>query len=395
MQAKTYDFDRIIDRKGSNCIKHDRVGKDFGTEDVLPLWVADMDFATPDFVVDAIRKRCEHEILGYPVLQDGWYTSIQAWLQQRYGWTVGKDELGFVPGIVSGIAFTIQCFTKPGENILIQTPVYPPFMFVPKHNERNIRINELTFVDNRFEIDFEDFEAKAADNCRMFILCSPHNPGGRIWTTDELGRMLAICKKYDILVVTDEIHADLTLPGYRHTPAALVPESSSLRLITLMAPSKTFNMAGLSSSFFVIQNTALRDEFVRFLDKAELSNGNIFAFVAPQAAYENGKDWLRQLTEYLQGNVDFVDDFLKANIPAIRACRPEASFLIWLDCRELGMDPKALKHFFVYEARLALNPGPAFGPGGDGFMRLNIGCSRELLREAMNRLKSAIDSHKS
>jgi cystathionine beta-lyase len=395
MQGKIYDFDTVIDRKGSNCIKHDRVGKDFGSDDVLPLWVADMDFATPDFVVDALRKRCEHEVLGYPVVQDGWYTSIQNWLQKRYAWTVQKEELGFVPGIVSGMAFTIQCFTLPGDNILIQTPVYPPFMFIPKHNDRNVLINELPFVNNRFEIDFDDFEAKAADNCKMFILCSPHNPGGRIWTKDELSRMLAICQKHQILVVTDEIHADLTLPGYRHLPAAPLLDAQTAEIITLMAPSKTFNMAGLSSSFFVIQNPSLRAKFVNFLDRAELSNGNIFAFVAPQAAYENGEDWLRQLSEYLQGNVDFVDSFLKENIPAIKACRPEASFLIWLDCRELGMSPKALKNFFIFEARLALNPGPAFGPGGDGFMRLNIGCAREILREAMIRLKTAVDSHKS
>ncbi|HET9570756.1 MAG TPA: PatB family C-S lyase [Bacteroidales bacterium] len=393
MTKKTYDFDAIIDRKGSNCVKHDRVGKDFGTEDVLPLWVADMDFATPDFVINAIRERCNHEVLGYPIVQEGWYTSIQKWLQKRYHWTVQKEEMGFVPGIVSGIAFTIQCFTQPGDNILIQTPVYPPFMFVPRHNDCKLLINELTLINGRFEIDFEDFEAKAADHCKMFILCSPHNPGGRIWTKQELSRMLEICEKHHVLVVTDEIHADLTLPGFKHFPAATLHPTA--KIITLMAPSKTFNMAGLSSSFYVIQNKELRTKFIHFLNRAELSNGNIFAFVAPQAAYENGEDWLRQLSEYLQENVNYVDDFLKKNIPAIKACRPEASFLIWLDCRELGMDPKTLKNFFIYDARLALNPGPSFGQGGDGFMRLNIGCAREILREAMIRLKTAVDSLKS
>ena len=301
--------------------------------------------------------------------------------------------MGFVPGIVSGIAFAVQCFTRPDDKILIQAPVYPPFMFIPKHNDRKLLINELLLINGRFEIDFDDFEAKAADNCKMFILCSPHNPGGRIWTKEELSRMLDICERNHILVVTDEIHADLTLPGFTHYPAA--PLKPSAEIITLMAPSKTFNMAGLSSSFYVIQNPELRAKFVNFLNRAELSNGNIFAFVAPQAAYENGENWLHQLSEYLQDNVDFVDNYLKQNIPAIKACRPEASFLIWLDCRELDMSPAALKNFFIFEARLALNPGPAFGLGGDGFMRLNIGCAREILREAMIRLKTAVDSHKS
>jgi cysteine-S-conjugate beta-lyase len=395
MQKKEYSFDTLINRKGSDCIKHDRLEKDFGTADVLPLWVADMDFATPDFVMEAIRKRCEHEVLGYPVLQDGWYSSIQNWLQKRYQWTVQKEEIGFVPGIVSGMSFALQCFTQQGDTVLIQTPVYPPFMFIPRHNDRKLLINELPFRNGRFEIDFEDFEAKAASDCKMFILCSPHNPGGRVWSAEELNRMLEICAKHHILVVTDEIHADLTLPGFRHFPAATLKRAEKAELITLMAPSKTFNIAGLSSSFYVIQNQELRKQFEHFLHLAELSNGNIFAFVAPQAAYENGEDWLKQLTEYLQENVDYVDHFLKENIPVIKACRPEASFLVWLDCRELGMNPKALHEFFIKEARLALNPGYSFGPGGDGFMRLNIGCPREILCEAMLRLKTAVDSLKS
>jgi cysteine-S-conjugate beta-lyase len=389
---KKYNFDTVIDRNGSNCVKYDLLEKYFGTKDALPLWVADMDFPTPDFILDAIRERCNHEILGYPFIHEGWYNSILNWLKNRYDWTVEKQEIGFVPGIVSGIAFILQCFTEPGDKILIQTPVYPPFFHIPEKNGRKVVINELAYRNDRLEIDFEDFEAKAASGCKMFILCSPHNPGGRIWSTEELRRMLEICERYQILVVSDEIHADLTLPGFKHTPASSFGNPETTRLITLMAPSKSFNMPGLSSSFYIIKNIALRNEFVEFLEKAELSNGNIFAFVAPQAAYENGEDWLRQLTGYLQENVDYVDHFLKENLPSIKACRPEASFLIWLDCRALGLNPQALHRLFLDEAKLALNPGNSFGPGGEGFMRLNIGCPREILCEAMIRLKTALNS---
>lgn len=389
---KAYSFDTAPNRYGTNCIKYDRIKKDFGTDGIIPLWVADMDFATPDFIVNAIRERCDHGIFGYPIIQDGWYSSIQNWLNKRYGWAVKKDEMGFVPGIVAGFALCVQCFTNPGDKVLIQTPVYPPFIHVPKKNGRELLINELIYKEGRFEIDFADFEAKAASGCKMFILCSPHNPGGRIWSKEELTKMLTICEKYDMVVVSDEIHADLTLPGFEHTPAALLCNPQTTQLITLMAPSKTFNIPGLSSSFYVIQKPELRKKYDDFLQAAELSNGNMFAYVAPEAAYKNGEDWLRQLSEYLQDNVDYVDGFLKNYLPQIKACRPEASFLIWLDCRELGLEPRALHRFFIDKAKLALNPGYSFGPGGDGFMRLNIGCPRETLCQAMSQLKEALDT---
>jgi cysteine-S-conjugate beta-lyase len=389
--SKQYSFDTPINRTGSNCIKYDRIQKDFGTKDLLPMWVADMDFRTPDFIMSAIRKRCEHELLGYPLRPEGWFNSIHAWLQKRYDWNVTDQEVGFVPGIVSGIAFIIQCFTEPGDKILIQTPVYPPFIHFPKKNNREVVINPLKYENGRLEIDFEDFEAKASGGCKIFLLCSPHNPGGRIWTRDELLRMAEICKRHNIIIVSDEIHADLSLPGQKHYPLATVLKDSSEQIITLMAPSKTFNIPGLGSSFFVIQNPGLCSKFQRFLDNAELSDGNIFAFIAAQAAYENGEAWLEQLTQYLQENINYVDDFIKKNIPQIKVCRPQASFLIWLDCREMGMSPMDLHQFFITKAKLGLNPGYSFGPGGEGFMRMNVGCTRETIYQAMNQLKTAID----
>jgi len=389
--TKYYSFDTPIDRKGSNCIKYDRIKKDFGTNDILPMWVADMDFATPDFIIDAINKRCEHEVLGYSMIPEGWFNAIHAWLKKKYNWNVTLQETGFVPGIVSGVAFAVQCFTKPGDKILIQIPVYPPFFHVPSKNGREVIVNQLKYEEGQLMIDFEDFEAKAASGCKMFILCSPHNPGGRIWTKEELQKMAAICKKHDLIIVSDEIHADLSLPGYVHTPVGTLLSETTEKLITLMAPSKTFNMPGMGSSFFVIQNPDIRAQFQRFLDNAELSNGDIFAFVAAQAAYEKGEEWLKQLTKYLQENVNYVDYFLKKNIPQIKACIPQASFLIWLDCRELSMSDKELAQFFVTKAKLGLNAGYTFGQGGEGFMRLNIGCTRDTLYQAMNQLKTAVD----
>ncbi|MDD4923192.1 MAG: PatB family C-S lyase, partial [Bacteroidales bacterium] len=352
---------------------------------------ADMDFATPDFILEAIQKRTEHGILGYSLAPEGWFNAIHAWLKKRYHWNVSAQETGFLPGIVSGIAFLIQCFTNPGDKILIQTPVYPPFFYIPSKNGREVVINPLKYENGHLEIDFDDFEAKAASGCKMFILCSPHNPGGRIWTKEELQKMAGICKKYGLIIVSDEIHADLTLPGQVHTPIGTLPPEICDNVITLMAPSKTFNIPGLGSSFYVIQNQELRSKFHKFLNKAELSNGNIFAFIAAEAAYENGEEWLNQLTQYLQENVDYVDQFLKKHLPQIKACIPQASFLLWLDCRELSMSPGELHQFFITKAKLGLNPGYSFGQGGEGFMRLNIGCTRDTLYQAMDQLKTAAD----
>lgn len=383
-------FDKIIDRTGTDCLKHDRVKKEFGTTDLLPMWVADMDLASPDFILEAIKKRCNHGILGYTMIPRGWYESICSWLKRRHDWEIDSKELGFIPGIVSGIALAIQCFTKPGDKVLIQTPVYPPFMFLPRNNGRETEINQLVYNEGNYTIDFDDFEKKAASACKMFILCSPHNPGGRVWTVNELERMAEICIRHGLIIVSDEIHADLTLPGFRHHPiASLNPEIAS-HVITLMAPSKTFNIPGLSSSFCVIHDMKLRKQFHDFLNLAELSSGNIFAITAAMAAYENGDVWLDLLTAYLLKNIQYVDSFLNENIPEISACLPQASFLIWLDCRKLNLSDAELHQFFIHRAKLGLNQGISFGPGGEGFMRMNIGCPAETVRKAMDQLKTAV-----
>jgi len=386
-----YNFDEIIDRRNTGAVKIELCKKMFGTEDLIPLWVADMDFRTPDFIIDAINERCKHPILGYSVPDDEYFDSIIRWIETRHGWKLEHNWLGFLPGIVPGLAFAVNAFTRVDDEIIIQPPVYPPFINVPSKNGRQLVFNPLKEVDGRFEMDFEDLERKITGKTRLFILCNPHNPGGRAWDAETLTKLAAICHKHGILVVSDEIHSDMALPGNVHTPFATVSELAEQNSITYMAPSKTFNMAGLVSSSYIIPNRDIRKKFSDFLENSELANGNIFAYIAAKAAYENGNEWLNEMVDYIQGNVEFVVDFLRNNIPQIKPMVPQASFLIWLDCSGMGMNTNQIQNFIINEAGLGLNKGTTFGPGGEYHLRLNIGCPRAILVEAMQRLKQAID----
>ncbi len=387
-----YNFDELIDRRNTGAVKTDLCKKMFGTDDLIPLWVADMDFRTPDFIIDAINNRCKHPILGYTVPDEEYFNSIIRWIDVRHGWKLERNWLGFLPGIVPGLAFAVNALTQTGDQIIIQPPVYPPFIQVPSKNGRELIYNPLKVVEGRFEMDLKDLEYKITDRTRMFILCNPHNPGGRTWDADTLIKVAEICHKHGVLVVSDEIHSDMALPGNVHTPFASVSELAEQNSITYMAPSKTFNMAGLVSSSYIIPNSEIRKKFSDFMDNSELANGNIFAYVAAQAAYEKGTEWLSEMISYIQGNVDYIVEFLGKNIPQIKPMIPQASFLIWLDCAGLEMNSHQLQEFIVKEARLGLNKGTTFGPGGEQHLRLNIGCSREVLKQAMEQLKSAINS---
>lgn len=387
-----YNFDELIDRRNTGAVKTDLCKKMFGTDDLIPLWVADMDFRTPDFIIDAINNRCKHPILGYTVPDEEYFNSIIRWIDARHRWKLERSWLGFLPGIVPGLAFAVNALTQTGDQIIIQPPVYPPFIHVPSKNDRELIYNPLKVVDGRFEMDLEDLEYKITDRTRMFILCNPHNPGGRTWDADTLIKVAEICHKHGVLVVSDEIHSDMALPGNVHTPFASVSELAAQNSITYMAPSKTFNMAGLVSSSYIIPNGEIRKKFSDFMNNSELANGNIFAYVAAQAAYENGTEWLTEMIRYIQGNVNYIVEFLEKNVPQIKPMIPQASFLIWLDCAGLEMNSHQLQDFMVKEARLGLNKGTTFGPGGEQHLRLNIGCSREVLKQAMEQLKSAINS---
>ncbi|NDW11667.1 putative C-S lyase [Bacteroides sp. 214] len=383
-----YNFDEVIDRSGTDAEKVEGVKIFWNRTDLLPMWVADMDFRTAPFIVEALRERLDHEILGYTFRSDAWYDSIIEWLKQRFEWNVTREMLNFSPGVVPGFTMAIQQFTQPGDKIMVQTPVYHPFFLSAERNHREVVYNPLKLVDGRYEMDMPLFEAQIKD-CKMLILCNPQNPSGRVWTKDELQAIAKICYESNVLVVSDEIHADLTFPQYRHYPFATVSEEARINSITLMSPSKAFNMPGLSTSYAVIPNEELCKRYAEQVAINSVGEGHLFAFLSVAAAYSQGTDWLHQVLAYVQENIDYMDSFLKVHVPKIKVIRPQASYLVFLDCRELGLSQENLLRFFEDGAHLALNNGAMFGANGEGFMRINVGCPRVTLEQAMKQLRDA------
>lgn len=387
-----YNFDEIVDRSHTDSVKLDKMKALFGREDLIPLWVADMDFKSPPAIIDALRARVDHGVFGYTLPSNAYIQSIAGWLKRRHNWQVKTDHINFVPGVVKGFAFAIDEFTRKGDKIIIQPPVYHPFRLVTRSLEREVLNNPLILENGRYRMDFDGLLKIASEQqCNMLILCNPHNPGGRVWTSDELKELADICYEHNILVVSDEIHSDMALWDNHHVPFASVSSKAEDNSLTLMAPSKTFNIAGIVSSFAVIPNKAIRDRYRAYLEPRELQQGTLFAFEATRAAYEECDEWLDQMLAYVQENIQFVDDFLKEHIPTIFAMIPEASFLVWLDCRSLNLSQRELIDLFVNKAGLALNDGTIFGSEGKGFMRLNVGTSRKVLEKALNNLKNALE----
>lgn len=384
-----YNFDEIIDRAGTDSIKVEGVQTNWGRNDLIPMWVADMDFRTPPFIMDAIRKRCEHEILGYTCPCASYKENIIKWQKERHQLDITEDMIQFTPGIVPGLAFAIQCFTKPGDKVIIQTPVYFPFFLVTEKNGRIPAYNPLILENGQYKMDIEHLKKIIDKDCKLLLLCNPHNPGGRVWSKEELKAIADICHENNIVVVSDEIHADLALPGQEHTAFATVSEEARCNSVSFMAASKAFNIPGLSSSYAVIPNKDLKERFSAFVENSELGNGHAFAFISVAAAYEKGSEWLHQATEYIQSNIDYLDEFLKEETPKIKAIRPQASYLVFLDCRELGLPQEELIKFFVEDVHVAMNDGAMFGKEGTGFMRMNIGCPKAILQKALNNLKIA------
>lgn len=387
-----YNFDEIIDRNGTNCLKVDALQERYGSSDLIPLWVADMDFKAPPAVIDAIIKRAQHGIFGYTRPSQEYHDSIRNWLDKHHDWQIKQEWTSFIPGIVKGIGFVVSCFTDRNDKIIIQPPVYHPFRIIPTLQHRKVIDNELILKENRYYMDLEGLKKKIALGAKFLILCNPHNPGGRVWTKQELIDLAEICYDNNVLVISDEIHADLAHKGHKHIPFATVSDKAAMNSITFMAPSKTFNIAGIVSSFSVIPNQKIRDKFHAYLESFELEEGYIFAYTATQAAYQHGEEWLVQAKEYIWGNIQFVDNYLKENIPQIKAMIPDASYLIWLDCRDLNLSQLQLEDLFVNKAKLALNTGTMFGKGGEGFMRLNVGSPRSILAKALAQLKDAVNN---
>ena len=378
-KMKHYDFDETIDRRGTDCVKWDALPAMYGRDDLTPMWVADMDFRSPDFVMDAIRRRCDHEVLGYTMPSEGYWHAVTAWLAQRYDIHTTKESLHFIPGIVAGISYALLCLTNPGDKVLVTTPVYPPFLNLPRESGRELVCSQLHTTNNRFAVDFDDFERKA-DGCKVFIMSNPHNPAGTVWGNEVLQRIADICERKGIIVISDEIHADLTLPPHNHLSYSTVSETAAHHSITFMAPSKTFNIAGLGSSVCFIPDETLRKRFFGWLDALGVAGGNIFAFTAAEAAFAHGEEWLKQMLDYLKGNVETLRNFLAERIPKVKAVMPEASYLAWLDFADYGIDHKVLADRFINEARVVMNDGTTFG--GEAYkccFRLNLGCPRSSL----------------
>lgn len=388
-----YDFDRVVDRHGTCCTKFDELKSFFGKEDLQPLWIADMDFPVCPEITEALQRRIAHPIYGYSLPDGGYWESITAWLRRRHHWDVKREEMTFVPGVVKGIAFALNFFTKPGDKVLIQPPVYHPFRRLIEGNGRVAVLSPLKFSEeeNRFSMDLGQLEEDMRrERPKMMILCNPHNPIGLQWDKETLAKVGTIARKYGVIVISDEIHGDLVLRGKPHYPFAACGEDAEAVAITFGAPSKTFNIPGLVSSWCVVKNPELRAPFFNWLEVNEFDATTFVSTIGAEAAYNNGEEWLSQATKYIEDNIDFTRRFLAERLPQVKMVEPEASFLIWMDFRGLGLGHEELVDLVTNRAHLALNDGEMFGPEGHGFMRVNIATPRCCLTEALENLEKAI-----
>ena len=386
-----YDFDKIVDRTGSGDLKHEVLAERYGRADLLPLWVADMDFETPEFITDALRRRLEHSLFGYTVEPKDYWPTVQKWIKDHHGWDVKREWLSYIPGIVKGIGMVINVFTKPDEKVIIQPPVYHPFRLTPEGNGREVVYNPLKEnSDGSYSMDFDNLEEVADDKCKVLILSNPHNPAGIVWDKDTLARLAEFCYDHNILVISDEIHCDMALWGNTHVPFATASDKAAQCSITFGAPSKTFNIAGIVSSYSIIPNDEIRNRFYTWLAANELNEAPMFSPIATIAAFKNGEQWRKAMLHYVEQNIIFMEEYCKTHLPKIKPLRPEASFLVWLDCRALGLNHEQLIDLFVNKAHLALNDGEMFGKGGTGFMRVNVGTPRAILTKALEQLTEAV-----
>ena len=385
-----YNFDEYIDRRHSDSYKYDLREKYFKNPDILPMWVADMDFRTPDFVINAIQKRLQHEILGYSFQPESQYQSVIDWVYRHHQWKIQKSWIGFTPGVVPAISLAVLTFSQPGDKIIIQTPVYFPFYSAVTDHGRQLTLNPLLLENGRYRMDLDNLKSQIDSGAKMLILCSPHNPTGNVWRKEELLELAEVCEKHNILILSDEIHADIVYKGNKHIPVAMLTEEIANRTITLMAPSKTFNFAGLSTSYFIASNHKLFEKMNQAVNKIHLGMGNIFGNVALEAAYREGDEWLSQLIRYLQQNIAFVKDFINSNMPCLELLEPEATFLLWVDFRKTGLDDKTVRKLLLEEAQVGLSNGILFGKDGEGFQRINIGCPRSMLEKGLQQIASSL-----
>ena len=382
----TFNFDEEIQRENTHSVKFDGRQNYFGTTDVSPLWVADMDFAVPTCVTDALQKRMNHPIFGYTLYPESIYQSIIDWFQRRHQWTIKREWIVFAPGVVPSLFAAVQACSQEGEGVIVQPPVYFPFFSAVTTNNRKLINNPLREINGRYEIDFDHLETCAKQGARLLLLCTPHNPVGRVWSVDELNRVLEIARRYDLTILSDDIHCDLVYSGARHTMLGRLAEPGD-KIVTTIAPNKTFNIPGLGLSALIIPDAHCRKMMVKAFESLHVGNHNPFSIVAFEAAYRGGDEWLDALMNYLKVTRDFVADVIAREIPRIRLIKPEATYLLWLDCREMGMSDPALRDFFIRQCKIGMNPGTVFGEGGSGFMRMNIGVRRSVIENALDVIK--------
>lgn len=384
-----YDFDTVVDRSKNNAAKYDERIKKFGTDKVIPLWIADMDFKSPQPVIDALTARAQEGIWGYTSRPASYFEAICNWQQRRHGWTIDRSLVSWSLGVVPALSMLVKLFTPEGSKVLIQTPVYGEFYDVTEAWNRTVVENQLVEKDGKWTVDWEDFEAKLPQ-VSMFLLCSPHNPLGIVWTCEELTRMTDLCRKYGVLMVSDEIHSDLVFHGKNHIPTASLSEQVAGEVISCISGTKTFNLAGLQASTTVFPNMRMKELYDKAWMNMDIHRNNAFSLTAMEAAFNEGEEWLDQLLEYIDGNFNFIRDYCAAHIPQIKPNLPDATYLVWLDCRELGMTNEELRRFMIEKAGLGLNEGWSFGRSLNGFMRLNAACSRKVLEQAMKQLEEAV-----
>jgi cystathionine beta-lyase len=386
MENMIYDFDKPVDRRGSGDLKHEVLQERYGRSDLLPLWVADMDWETPSFITDALKARLEHSLFGYTVEPKEYWQTVQRWIEDHHQWHVEREWLTYIPGIVKGIGMVINFFLEEDAKVIVQPPIYHPFFLTPRGNQREVVWNPL----KGYQMDFDNLEQVCDEKCCLLILSNPHNPAGIVWDKETLQRLAHFAKEHNLLVISDEIHADMALWGNRHIPFASVSDEAAEVSITFGAPTKTFNMAGIVSSWAIIPNPQLRTPFYRWLTANEWNEPHLFAPIATLAALQQGEEWRQQMLRYVESNIDFLIDYCQQYLPQIKPLRPQASFLVWLDCRDLRLNHQELVDLFVNQAHLALNDGEMFGSGGAGFMRLNVGTQRCVLQEALERLRKCV-----
>ncbi len=391
MEMGTYNFDKVIDRRGTNALKTDALQEFYGRADLIPLWVADMDFETPAFITDALRRRLDHSLFGYTMEPAAYWPTVIDWIASHHGWQVKREWLTYIPGIVKGIGMAVNALVEKDEKIIIQPPVYHPFRLVPQANGREVVYNPLIEnADGTYAMDFDQLERVTDDKCRMLILSNPHNPAGIVWSRETLARLAEYCHRKHLIVISDEIHCDMALWDNKHIPFASVSPEAAACSITFGAPSKTFNIAGIVSSYAIVPDETLRDRFFGWLSANEMNDPQLIAPIATIAAFSQGEAWRKAMLHYVEQNIDFVMEYCARYLPAIKPLRPQASFLVWLNCRALHLPQAELVRLFVEKAHLALNDGETFGAEGRGFMRMNVGTPRSVLAQAMEQLRHAL-----